>query len=107
VTVYDDKPIATASTMPSPPEAKKGARVLVIVSGVLVAIALAPFAVGLASALVMYELFARPYAWLARRMQRLLVRWHGSVSIYRSVCPWWPRLLLIFAPSTRMLRPPG
>jgi predicted PurR-regulated permease PerM len=67
VTVYDDKPIATASITPSRPEAKKGARALVIVSGVLVAIALAPFAVGLASALVMYELFARPYAWLARR----------------------------------------
>ena len=35
---------------------------------VLVAIAVAPVAVGLASALVLYELFARPYARLARRV---------------------------------------
>lgn len=41
-------------------------------AAVLVAIALAPVAVGLASALVLYELFARPYAWLARRMSARL-----------------------------------
>ena len=50
-------------------DSRQSARLLVLSAGVLIAIALAPFAVGLASALVLYELFARPYAWLARRMR--------------------------------------
>jgi predicted PurR-regulated permease PerM len=40
----------------------------VIGAAVLVAIAVAPVMIGLASALVLYELFARPYARLARRV---------------------------------------
>jgi predicted PurR-regulated permease PerM len=40
----------------------------VLGAAVLVAIAVAPVAVGLASALVLYELFARPYARLTRRV---------------------------------------
>jgi predicted PurR-regulated permease PerM len=47
---------------------QRSARWLVIAAAVLVAIAVAPVAVGLASALVLYELFARPYARLARRV---------------------------------------
>lgn len=50
-------------------DSRQSARLLVLSAGVLIAIALAPFAVGLASAVVLYELFARPYAWLARRMR--------------------------------------
>jgi predicted PurR-regulated permease PerM len=50
------------------PDVRKSARLLVIGAAVLVAIAVAPVAVGLASALVLYELFARPYARLARRV---------------------------------------
>jgi predicted PurR-regulated permease PerM len=50
-------------------EGKRSARLLVVSAGALIAIALGPFAVGLVSALVMYELFARPYAWLVRRMR--------------------------------------
>jgi predicted PurR-regulated permease PerM len=41
---------------------------LVVVAAVLVAIALSPVAIGLASALVLYELCERPYAWTAQRM---------------------------------------
>jgi predicted PurR-regulated permease PerM len=47
---------------------KESARLFVIGAAVLVAIAVAPVAVGLMSALVLYELFARPYARLARRL---------------------------------------
>jgi predicted PurR-regulated permease PerM len=47
---------------------RNSARLFVIGAAVLVAIAVAPVAVGLASALVLYELFARPYARLARRV---------------------------------------
>jgi predicted PurR-regulated permease PerM len=47
---------------------KGGARPLVIAAAVLVAIAVAPVMVGLASALVFYELCAGPYARLARRV---------------------------------------
>jgi predicted PurR-regulated permease PerM len=49
-------------------EVNRTARLLIIGAAVLVAVAVAPVAVGLASALVLYELFARPYARLARRM---------------------------------------
>jgi predicted PurR-regulated permease PerM len=59
---------ATASTTRSAIEVGRSARLLILTGAVLIAIALAPFAVGLASALVMYELFARPHAWLARRV---------------------------------------
>jgi len=50
------------------PDVRRSARLLVIGAAVLVAIAVAPVAVGLASALVLYELFAGPYARLARRV---------------------------------------
>ena len=50
------------------PEVRRSARLLVLGAAVLVAIAVAPVAVGLASALVLYELFAGPYARLARRV---------------------------------------
>jgi predicted PurR-regulated permease PerM len=50
------------------PEVMRSARLLVIGAAVLVAIAVAPITVGLASALVLYELFADPYARLARRV---------------------------------------
>jgi predicted PurR-regulated permease PerM len=50
------------------PEVRRSARLLVIGAAVLVAIAVAPVTVGLASALVLYELFADPYARLARRV---------------------------------------
>ena len=46
----------------------KSARLLVLGAAALVAIAVAPVAVGLASALVLYELFADPYARLARHV---------------------------------------
>ena len=58
--------------MPATSEARKSARLLLAGAAVLVAIALAPVAVGLASAVVLYELFAYPYAWLARRMSARL-----------------------------------
>ena len=48
---------------------RRGARILVVSTAVLVAIALAPVAVGLLSALVLYELFAKPYARLAQRLR--------------------------------------
>ena len=47
---------------------RNGARLLVIGAAALVAIAIAPVAVGLASALVLYELFADPFARLARHV---------------------------------------
>jgi predicted PurR-regulated permease PerM len=47
---------------------KNSARPLVLGAAALVAIALAPVVVGLASALVLYELFAEPYARLARHV---------------------------------------
>jgi predicted PurR-regulated permease PerM len=50
------------------PEVRRSARLLVIGAAVLVAIAVAPVAVGLASALVLYELFAGPYTRLARHV---------------------------------------
>lgn len=50
------------------PEARRSARLLVTGAAVLVAIAVAPVTVGLASALVLYELLAGPYARLARRV---------------------------------------
>ncbi|HKR08705.1 MAG TPA: AI-2E family transporter [Gemmatimonadaceae bacterium] len=46
----------------------RNARLLLLGTAVLVAIAVAPVGVGLASALVLYELFARPYSRLVRRM---------------------------------------
>jgi predicted PurR-regulated permease PerM len=46
----------------------KSARLLVIGAAALVAIAVAPVMVGLASALVLHELFADPYARLARHV---------------------------------------
>lgn len=51
------------------PDRKRGARILVVGAAVLVAIALAPLAVGLASALVLYELFVNPYTRLSRHMR--------------------------------------
>ena len=48
--------------------AARSVRLLVIGAAILVAIAVGPVAVGLASAVVLYELFARPYARLARRV---------------------------------------
>jgi predicted PurR-regulated permease PerM len=57
-------------TATAAPDARRSARLFVIGAAVLVAIAVAPLAVGLASALVLYELFARPYARLARRVPR-------------------------------------
>ena len=45
-----------------------GARALVVIATILVAIAIAPVAVGLASAVVLYEVFANPYARLSRHM---------------------------------------
>jgi predicted PurR-regulated permease PerM len=50
------------------PEVRRSARLVIIGAAVLVAIAVAPVMVGLASALVLYELFAGPYARLARRL---------------------------------------
>jgi predicted PurR-regulated permease PerM len=50
------------------PTVRNSARPLVVVAAVLVAIAVAPVAVGLASALVLYELWAGPYTRLAGRM---------------------------------------
>jgi predicted PurR-regulated permease PerM len=44
------------------------ARSLVLGTGALVAFALAPVSVGLAGAVVIYEICARPHAWLARRL---------------------------------------
>ncbi len=44
------------------------ARWFVLALGVLVVIALAPVSIGLASALVLYEIWVRPYTWLARRI---------------------------------------
>lgn len=49
-------------------EARRSARALIVTAGVLVALALAPVGVGLASAVVLYEVSAPPYAWLSRRM---------------------------------------
>ena len=52
--------------MPAP---ERGARILVVIAAVVVAIALTPLAVGLLSALVLYELFVGPYTRLVRRMR--------------------------------------
>src|SRR6266404_3171570 len=62
--------VAIGMTTPTTatPEVRRNARLLVIGAAVLVAIAVAPIAVGLASALVLYELFAGLYARLARRV---------------------------------------
>src|SRR5258706_1795675 len=62
--------VAIGMTTPTTatPEVRRNARLLVIGAAVLVAIAVAPIAVGLASALVLYELFADSYARLARRV---------------------------------------
>src|SRR5258706_5389636 len=62
--------VAIGMTTPTTatPEVRRNARLLVIGAAVLVAIAVAPIAVGLATALVLYELFAGPYARLARRV---------------------------------------
>lgn len=56
------------STAASEPEARRSARPLIVGAGVLIAIALAPLAVGLASAVVLYQLCARPFAWIARHV---------------------------------------
>ena len=64
-----DTEVVTASAAPAVPNPKRGARILVLCAGVLVVIAVAPLAVGLASALVLYELFSRPYIRLAQRMR--------------------------------------
>src|SRR6266567_1216616 len=44
------------------------ARLFVLALGVLIVIALAPVSIGLASALVLYEIWVRPYTWLARKI---------------------------------------
>ena len=49
-------------------ENRRSSRLLVIGAALLVAVAIAPVAVGLASGLVLYELLAAPYARLARRI---------------------------------------
>ena len=54
---------------PVTPQERPGARILLVGAAVLVAIALAPLAVGLASALVLYELFVNLYTRLARHMR--------------------------------------
>lgn len=50
------------------PEVRRSASLLVVGAVVLVATAVAPVIIGLASALVLYELFADPYARLARHV---------------------------------------
>jgi len=55
---------------PQPQQAKWGARALVIVTGALIGVGLAPFAVGLLGAIVLYEVSARPFDWLVRRIPR-------------------------------------
>jgi predicted PurR-regulated permease PerM len=68
-TAGDFNPITSGSATPSAPEVRRRASMLVVLAAVLVAIALSPLAVGLASALVLYELCERPYAWTARRIR--------------------------------------
>ena len=66
---YDErKLIAMTTPGTSVPEVNRSARLFMLGAAVLVAIAVAPVGVGLASALVLYELFARPYARLTRRV---------------------------------------
>jgi predicted PurR-regulated permease PerM len=54
----------------------KGTRItalaLVVSAGALIATGLFPFATGLLGAVVLYEISARPYEWLARRIKRPL-----------------------------------
>ena len=47
----------------------RNARTLLLGTGALVALALAPVSVGLAGAVVIYELCARPYAWMTQRLR--------------------------------------
>lgn len=49
-------------------EARSSARVLVAGAGLLIAIALAPIAVGLASSIALYQICAQPYERLTRRL---------------------------------------
>jgi len=67
-TAGDYNPTTSASATPSGPEVRKRASMLVALAAVLVALALSPLAIGLAIALVLYELCERPYAWTAHRM---------------------------------------
>lgn len=68
-TAHYDTDIVMMSATPALPDTKRGARIFVLSVGLLVAVALAPVAVGLASALVLYELFSKPYTRLARQVR--------------------------------------
>ncbi len=59
-----------AMALPEAPRSAHGAsaRLFVLALGVLIVIALAPVSIGLASALVLYEIWVRPYTWLARKI---------------------------------------
>jgi predicted PurR-regulated permease PerM len=67
-----DELTETPSRTHAAPNAKSSAMALIVGAAVLIAISLAPIGVGLASAVVLYELCARPCAWVARRVPAVL-----------------------------------
>src|SRR6476659_3999032 len=69
----DDHAVASdASRAADPKGTRPRALALVVSAGALIALGLLPFATGLLGAVVLYEISARPYEWLARRVKRPL-----------------------------------
>ena len=72
MTDRSDPPIAQPAAGRSATELRSTARLIVVGSGLLIFVALAPVAIGLAGAVALYEICKRPYARLARRVSRPL-----------------------------------
>jgi predicted PurR-regulated permease PerM len=69
VTELTDHEVAQPTAGRSAKELRRSARLLVIGSGLLILIAIAPVAAGLAGAVTLYEICKRPYARLVRRVK--------------------------------------
>lgn len=97
-------PIIAATATGAAATQYRSARLFVLALGLLVAVALAPVSVGLASALVLYEIWLRPYSWLAQKIRpRLaaLVITLGSFIIIAAPLIWLGQHLVARLPAIR------
>ena len=80
------------------------ARWFVLALGVLIAIALAPVSIGLASALVLYEIWVRPYTWLARKIPSGLAAFITTLASFVIIAApliWLGHHLVVRLPEVR------
>jgi predicted PurR-regulated permease PerM len=93
-------------TLPEVPRSAHdpSARLFVLALGVLIAIALAPVSIGLATALVLYEIWVRPYTWLARKIPSGLAAFVATLASFVLVAApliWLGHHLVARLPAVR------